>query len=387
MGYHTAASVAVQSAYITSEDEQPESPPIGYNLATEPTMHFIKDTWWDNLLGMYCAPGGAAYGQVTPGTIPTRDIAVHAVTTDLRFLFRHSNYWLAFFHVRSFLDTLFNPEKRARMQPAVVLAALAFSTLLQSSELGRGAAGREAALRLRDAAQGALDASVSTRWVDDYLAQAALLLALFEVSGHPQHSTQRARDSMVVLDNIIRTLSLTAVDREDPYVTTYAPPAALPGAHRHTLSPGRTELRKHFYGATRTPPSTIQASEPLLPDPRALHHQLYAHQEAVAQRTGPSLATPTGCSCLSLSLGARSPLAREQTPMWLATAGWSNDWDEGLVRKEACRRVCWSALAIAAGHTSYASAVTGSGLDLAVTNPTNVGIFRAMLEDGWLTSF
>jgi hypothetical protein len=317
-------------------------------------MYFIRETWWDNLLGLYCAPGGAAHGAATPGAVATRDVAANAITADLRFLFRHSNHWLAFFHVRSFLDTLFTPARRARMQPALVLAALALSSLLQSSELERAAPGRDAAFRIRDAAQGALDASVAARWVDDQLAQAAFLLAVFEVCGHPRHSTQRARDAMVVLDGIIRALALTVLDREDPAVTTYQPPAALPPAR----------AAKEHPGAARTPPPP-RAPEP---DPRLVPPAFYAQQQPTAQLGG-----RTPCACAALSLGARSPLAREQTPMWLATDGWSNDWDEGQVRKEACRRLCWSALGLAAGHTSYASAVTGAGQDLTITNPANVG--------------
>jgi hypothetical protein len=167
-------------------------------------------------------------------------------------------------------------------------------------------------------------------------------------------------------------------------VTTYTPPAALPNTHRHTPKPGRMELRKYFSGATLRHPSANQASERPPPDPHVLHHQLYAHQEAFVHQSGPSQGPPTGCCCLSLTLGARSPLAREQTPLWLATAAWSNDWDEGLIRKEACRRLCWGALALAAGHTSYASAVTGSCLDLTITNSANVSIFilRCARMDG-----
>lgn len=59
------------------------------------------------------------------------------------------------------------------MQPALLPAALAIAALLQSSEAGYGKEGRDRALRLRDVAQGHLEASLNARWIDDSLAQAA----------------------------------------------------------------------------------------------------------------------------------------------------------------------------------------------------------------------
>jgi hypothetical protein len=59
------------------------------------------------------------------------------------------------------------------MQPSLVLALLAIATFWQSSEIGNGSEGRERALRFRDEAQGALEASFNARWVDETLAQAA----------------------------------------------------------------------------------------------------------------------------------------------------------------------------------------------------------------------
>lgn len=47
------------------------------------------------------------------------------------------------------------------------------STFWQSSEIGYGAEGRERALRFRDEAQAAMDASFNAGWIDETLAQAA----------------------------------------------------------------------------------------------------------------------------------------------------------------------------------------------------------------------
>jgi len=95
------------------------------------------------------------------------------ITADLRFIFKASNYWFSFFHIPSFFGTFFDPERRQRIQPSLVLSLLALSTFWQSSEVGYGREGRERALRLRDEAQAAMDASFNAGWIDETLAQSA----------------------------------------------------------------------------------------------------------------------------------------------------------------------------------------------------------------------
>lgn len=57
------------------------------------------------------------------------------------------------------------------MQPSLLLSVLALGVLAQSSELERGAKGRQRALRLLDMAHGALQSSLAAGWVDVGLAQ------------------------------------------------------------------------------------------------------------------------------------------------------------------------------------------------------------------------
>lgn len=59
------------------------------------------------------------------------------------------------------------------MQPSLLPAALAIATFFQSSDAGFGKQGRRKAMRLRDVAQGALEASLNARWIDEELVQAA----------------------------------------------------------------------------------------------------------------------------------------------------------------------------------------------------------------------
>ena len=66
-----------------------------------------------------------------------------------------------------------HPERRLRLQPSFVLAALALSTLMKSSEMGLGPQGRSFALWLKDAAQSAFEASLAVNWMEPTLAHAA----------------------------------------------------------------------------------------------------------------------------------------------------------------------------------------------------------------------
>ena len=63
------------------------------------------------------------------------------------------------------------------MQPSLVFAGLALSTLMRSSEMELGTAGRTRAAWLRDQAQASLEASWNAQWIDMTLAKAALVRA------------------------------------------------------------------------------------------------------------------------------------------------------------------------------------------------------------------
>jgi hypothetical protein len=81
---------------------------------------------------------------------------------------------------------------------------------------------------------------------------------------------------------------------------------------------------------------------------------------------------PSGCSCDELSLGYRWPEAHGLVPCWVATPAWNNEWSAGEIRKEECRRLCWSVLGLVAGHISYATAANWTYLDLFMVEPSNV---------------
>lgn len=140
-------------------------------------MQFTRDTWWDALLLLY---SGRTHGLSPEGTVvltrDQRESTTQQVILDLRQLFRASNYWFSFLNVSRFFVRLHDPRQRQMIQPSLVLAALAVSVFIHSSEREGGSKGRAWAMRLRDEAQGALEASLSTRSVDLSLVHAAWVI-------------------------------------------------------------------------------------------------------------------------------------------------------------------------------------------------------------------
>ncbi|KZP06293.1 hypothetical protein FIBSPDRAFT_842281 [Athelia psychrophila] len=238
-----------------------------------------------------------------------------------------------------FFTTFFNPITRANSQPSLIIMACALSIFWQSSEIGRGKAGREFALQLRDQAEGALQASLNAGWIDENLAIAALMLAMFENAGYPQQSIHRSFASIHVLDRIIRTLSLTTIDASDPNASTFA---------------------------LREVPRVITIRHPHMSDSADLERE-----------TSP--VTHEACDCASLTLGRHWAGAREHTPLWMSTPAWDDNWSEGEFKKETCRRLCWSTVSFVTAISSYTTARQAAGLDLYITEPANALFFQFAL--------
>jgi len=171
--YSPATSSPPHFASYQSNDNDSDNPNDNVNFVVQPTLDFNRKTWWDSLLSLYTGPGDPVLGAVTN---TQREQAAHRITQDIRFLFKATNYWFSFFHVPTFFSTFFEPKKRDTMQPSLVLAILAVSTFFQSSEVGMKQRGREFAIRLRNEAQGALEASYNLGWLDETLAQAAWVI-------------------------------------------------------------------------------------------------------------------------------------------------------------------------------------------------------------------
>ncbi|KAG6903252.1 hypothetical protein C0995_000147 [Termitomyces sp. Mi166 len=329
------------NAYITSLDESNSEEDEYSGVSCEPSANFTRKIWWESLLSLYISPDPSHRQNLT---VAERASAAQGITSDIRFLFNTSNYWFSFFHIPTFNSNYLDPVRRERMQPSLVLALLAMSIFWQSSEVGLGQLGRERALRFRDEAQSALDASFNAGWIDETLAQAAWLLALFEVCAHPLHSSERSNSSLIMLDSIIRSLSLTFVDADNPKTTKFSP-----GAVPAVFDPSQNEW--------------LFSEEDFNP-----------HMPPNNAKLPRELASEPGCSCRSLTLITHQQESSEQTPLWTLTPAWSDRWNEAEIRKESCRRLCWSSMILAAGHVSYTTAHRSGILKLFISDPANYAL-------------
>ncbi|CAE6452579.1 unnamed protein product [Rhizoctonia solani] len=293
----------------------------GMTWMSEPSVAFARKTWWDHLLETYA---------------PTKSEAALQITSDLKYLFKSSNYWLSFLNINLFMTNYNHKERRDNIQPALILAALAYSTFTQSSEIERGQDGRSKAMELRTQAQAALDASLNSQRLDPTLAQAAWLLALFEVSAHPDHSTMRSRSALVFLDSIIRLLGLTTLDVMDPQTAVFSADKVptLPLSQRRDAQSSARKL----LGASQTP----------------------------------STGTAT-CACHALSI-ASTTTHGQLTPFWVSSAGWDPNWNEAEVRREESRRLVWSALTLAAGFTAHDAAFAKDPTELHIIDAANYAL-------------
>ncbi|KAJ7176007.1 hypothetical protein C8R46DRAFT_1080390 [Mycena filopes] len=330
----------VSRAFITDYDDPDDDRRQRKNssIVGQPSVNFSRKIWWDSLLTLYASPGTTRLDGLSASR---RNHAIQGITEDLRFLFRTSNYWFAFLHAPTFFNNFFDPARRDKVQPSLIYASLAMATFWQSSEIELGERGRAKALKFREEAQSALDASLSAGWVDETLAQAAWILAMFEVCAHPGHTSERSTSAMVTLDSIIRSLSLTFVDANDPHTSTFSS-GKVPAV--------ATSVGRVYNG-----------------------HAQGNHNYPYSSRSLP-ISTDRGCSCSSLTLRDQWPEALEHTPLWAQTPAWNASWSEAEIRKESCRRLCWSSMKLAAGHSAYSSANQFHGVTLFIGDPANYAL-------------
>ncbi|KAK1226275.1 hypothetical protein PQX77_010748 [Marasmius sp. AFHP31] len=322
----------VTRAHIRSLDND-EHDPGGTETETlpqGPSLHFAKKVWYDSLCSIY-----ASAHSKHPHQLATceRDRISRDIYEDLRFFFRTSNYWFSFIHLPTFFGCFSDPVKRAAMQPSLVLASLSLSIFWQSSEIGRGAEGRGLALRLRNEAQSALEASFNSGWIDESLAQASWLLALFEICAHPEHSRERSVSAVTMLDSIIRALALTDVDRNDPQASVFKT-GDVPSINQQS--------------------PTAECGYPPMPNGSYL--------------------TASGCTCKSVMLGTHWPQSLDHVPFWAQTPAWDPNWSEAEIKKESCRRLCWFSNTLAAGHVSYALATKSVQPNWFIGDPSNYAL-------------
>ncbi|KAJ7108310.1 hypothetical protein C8R44DRAFT_636865, partial [Mycena epipterygia] len=213
------------------------------------------------------------------------------------------------------------------LQPAFILAGMALAILLQSSDAEKGRAGREQAAFLREAAGDALERTWRDGvWVDGGVVEAALLVAIYESSAHPEYHPDRLARAIAFLDEAISALGFTAADAARPDVCRYARGAApVVDVRRSNTGTGASTLSGINTNAaarcTCLPPGTPTPPPPSSSYPSS---SMSSHGHAHAPNTtyyGP------GSSALP----------------------WDPRWSAREVKDEEVRRVCWSALGLVTG--------------------------------------
>ncbi|KAF8069868.1 hypothetical protein FPV67DRAFT_1414189 [Lyophyllum atratum] len=260
---------------ITTEGLSPHTQHQKVRIPASPSVKQGQKVWWNNFLTTY---------------------PLTAIERDLTYLFQDTGYWLCFLNLDYFLKTLADEELRLSIQPAFIYAGLAMATLMKSSEVEFKAPGRERALWLQGTAQTYLETSLASEWIDASLAEAALILALFETSAHPMYNPDRVEQALLHLDSIVRTTSLTTIDANEPDVVHY-PAGSVPMVNLDPLGDDSPDRK---------------------------------------------------CTCI--------PSDAAQTPnpfsSWSYILPWDPTWTDGEIRDEECRRLCWSALSLMCNYVS-----------------------------------
>ncbi|KAF7350086.1 Zn(2)-C6 fungal-type domain-containing protein [Mycena venus] len=291
---HSDASSGYQpftsSPYVTVK-QQPHSPFLQpasavppdathrkFPVPSTPAVESNQRTWWTLFLEQY----------------PLND-----VVADLSYLFSDTGHWLCFLNLTFFLDMLWNPEERLKIQPSFILAGLAMAELMR--------------------AQNALAIAMSGGngdWIDASLAEAALILVLYESSAHPQYHPDRVAGALRVLDQILKTISVSTIDIMDQDVATFK-----------------------------------NNSVPIVNVPYRPHH--YERK----------------CTCMPP--GSPPP---DTTQTWALPLRWDPTWTAIQVRNEECRRLSWSALSLATSYLIQCVAFDREMPVLELSNPANYAI-------------
>ncbi|KAL7277416.1 hypothetical protein ACG7TL_009278 [Trametes sanguinea] len=339
------SSSSYGTVYEVSQDQDDSEPT---EIMTVPSVQFTRETWWDALLTLYAAPLDNP-GQLPHMTIDLRHRTTERVAADLRFLFKVAIHWYSFINIPRFFAALFNPTRRSAIQPSLILGLLGLATFNQSSELELGARGREKALRLIDQAHATFNASVNSGWIDVGLVQAAWILAVFEIHAHPKLSGPRTKEAMAMLDSLIRCLSLTTLDVDDPRASVFMP-HSVPIVQSDPMAIA-TGYDPHMRGTLPYPPAAGYVPSPA---PSAL---------VTTGAAGPTPGAPPAaqkwhCGCQAYSLQYHWPSTQDLAPQWAHMPMWPKNVSEGEMQKEECRRLVWSAVMLTATHNTKTTAGT-----------------------------
>ncbi|KAI0754624.1 hypothetical protein C8Q80DRAFT_1247411 [Daedaleopsis nitida] len=317
---------------VSDADEHEEVELNAGQMLAEPSIQFAKDTWWDALLMLYVTHDmGGDIADVTL-TADLRITTTQRVFSDLYTTLRASIQYASFLYLPRLFEKLLNPSSRNTVQPSLLLSMLAVGAFAQSYERkGRDSAkGRKRALQLAEHAHSALQASLLSNWVDVGLVQAAWYITYLESQGHPEHSGERCRSALLLMDSLIRLLDLTSLDADQPE-SRYA---IFDTQHLESASHASPNVT--FTGAAHDTPSF------------GIGGTTEDHYAGIA---------PSSCDCDQHTVAQQWPAISEIAPLWAVTTMWPVELSEWEVLKEEHRRVVWSSVMLSAGHSMLTVAI------------------------------
>ena len=140
-------------------------------------------------------------------------------------------------------------------------------------------------------------------------------MAYFEMHAHPQFSVARRRSAMLLLDSLIRLLSLTSLD------------ASVPQHWPPVHAPINTTTGESY------------------PDYATAADRLF----------GCGSTSYGGCECEQYTVQKQWPSVLAIAPKWQWSMMWPMGMSEGDIQKEECRRVVWSSIMITSASNHYLS--------------------------------
>ncbi|KAF8322154.1 hypothetical protein DL93DRAFT_2162996 [Clavulina sp. PMI_390] len=354
-------------------------------LSANPSLRFYKMSWWEMLMNSYSeAPSEA----------------IRLISSDLSGFFKYAHHALSFLHVPTFLSEVARPQSRERMQPSLVLSVLALSSTMLSRN-SRPARMKHAML-LHSWAVAAFEASINAQWVNVQLAQAALLMTVFEATPHQDQSYERLNAAWKRIDVLFTALGLHQLDYGSPDVTVFER-SGDSGTYLQSLRNLSTKEHAHSHEPSwlgqshrslndfSRDGSTLDSEEfphsPLTPSGESDHYSMVnwnrrfpnghaaesdhlerhsrgwnhgSPSDAVSIFSAPS--TNSGCACQRAALSAQVANASAElglarlSPGILASSGWDEGWSKDEIQKEEARRAFWTAIALIASgqaHESY----------------------------------
>ncbi|PPQ92783.1 hypothetical protein CVT25_003831 [Psilocybe cyanescens] len=280
------------SPYVYDQDTNHRK----YPVPTSPSIENEHQAWWNKIMT-----------QHTP----------ESLATELTFLYNNTGHLLSFINLNYLIKQLYRDEERIRIQPAFILSILAMAALMKSSSIEDGPSGMRNAMLYANDAHAAYEEAVRGPWVDAKLAEAALILALFESSAYPHHSSSRAMSALMNLDQLIKSISLTVHDQRDRDVSTFSPDNVP-----MVLIDGMDSNDDRKCGCF--PPGSIDP-----PDP-------YSNRPYILP--------------------------------------WDSNWTPEEIYDEEVRRLCWSALGLVSEYVAQCQALNDDAPQFFLSEPSNFGL-------------